>query len=110
VVQEAQMKTLAELQAEFWAIREADKRRNREAQMARLRKVPAEVVEFPSKELAEADRQRQWEVAEQDRLRREHYQRLCDEAWQRNLDRWAEEARRHSGGFHRGYGDADWPA
>jgi hypothetical protein len=69
----------------------------------------AEVVEFPSK-LAEAERERQRQVAEQDRLRREAYQRLCDETWQRNLDQWRDEERQRAGGFHRGYGDSDWPA
>jgi hypothetical protein len=70
----------------------------------------AEVIEFPSTTLAKAERERQAAVAEQDRQRREHYQRLCDQTWQANLDRWAEQARENSGGFHRGYGDPDWPA
>lgn len=69
----------------------------------------APVLEFPPTGLAE-DRVRQAAVAEQDRARREQFQRVCDRAWQANLDRWAEEERRRSGGCHRGPMDPDWSA
>jgi hypothetical protein len=52
--------------------------------------------------------QQEAEVAEQDRLRREWYQRRCDETWQRNLERWAEEERRLGQGCHVGPGDPDY--
>ena len=92
-------KTFAELEAECLAQLEAD-------WLAKLPK--AEVVKFPEK-LAEAERERQVRVAEQDRLRREEYQRLCDATWQANLDRWAARDRGYQG-CPRGPRDDDrWP-
>jgi hypothetical protein len=64
----------------------------------------APVVEFPAPVM---ERGRQEMIAEQDRQRREAYARLCDATWQANLDRWGEEQRARSGGFHKGYGDDD---
>jgi hypothetical protein len=91
-------KTFAELEAECLAQLEAD----------RLAEMPkAEVLEFPAK-LAQAERERQLRVAEQDRLRREAYQALCDATWQRNLDQWAAERQRRSPFCHRGVGDPDF--
>ena len=65
-------KTFAELEAECLQLLESDR-------LAKLRK--AEVLNFPTK-LVEAERERQLRVAEQDRLRREEYQRLCARAVQ----------------------------
>jgi hypothetical protein len=96
----AMSKTFVELEAECLQLLEADR-------LAKLRK--AEVLNFPTK-LAEAERERQLRVAEQDRLRREEYQRLCDATWQANLDRWAARDRGYQG-CHRGPRDDDrWPA
>ena len=110
-------KTFAELEAECLQILEAD----------RLAKLPkAEVVKFPEK-LAEAEKERQVRVAEQDwarterrrmemdalsgwsplRLTPERYRQLCDDTWQANMDQKAEEERRRSRGFHKGVGDPD---
>jgi hypothetical protein len=110
-------KTFAEAEAECLAQLEAD----------RLAALPrAEVVKFPEK-LAEAERERQVRVAEQDwarterrrmemdalgdwtplRLTPERYRKLCDDTWQANVDQRAEEERRRSRGFHKGVGDPD---
>jgi hypothetical protein len=66
---------------------------------------PAQVVEFPPK-LVEADRERQKAVAEQDQWKRSYFLQRCEETWQANLDRWAEESRPQ--GCHKGPSDPDW--
>jgi hypothetical protein len=79
------------------------------AEVGKPKRPAAEVVEFPQT-LVKAERERQAAVAEQDRQRREAYQRLCDATWAENRARWAAEERVRLGGFHRGWGDPDWPA
>jgi hypothetical protein len=96
----AESKTYAQARDEF--LKELD-------ELSKPKRPAAEVVEFPPT-LAKAERERQAAVAEQDRQRREAYARLCDVTWAANVDRWSEESRRGSQGFHRGFGDADWPA
>jgi hypothetical protein len=112
------------LEAECLAQLEADWLAVERSRLAALPK--AKVLEFPEK-LAEAERERQVRVAEQDwarterrrmemdalsgwsplRLTPQRYRELCDATWQANMDQKAEEERRRSRGFHKGVGDPD---